>query len=446
MLGYHSADVRHTIGLPGMSAAGAVLRVAMLGAGTVGREVARAFLERPDTLAAFGCPRLELVAIAVRDVGRARAAGLPDALLTDGPAHLVADPGTDVIVEVFGGEEPARTLIAAALESGKAVVTANKHVLAHHGAALEAVARRTGAPLRFEAAVGGGIPILAPLAGGLAGSRITRIRGIVNGSTNYILTAMTRDGRSMAECLADAQAAGYAEADPAGDVEGDDAVNKLVVLARLGFGRWIEPGEVVCRPATVAGLGRPGIAGVTAAEIAGAAALGLSMKLVADVRAGGPDERLEASVLPTAVPLADPLGRIDGVTNRVEVRAEPLGSIAFTGPGAGGPPSATAILADLLAIARGEGSTWAGLPPAGQARDGELTGPADRAPDRGWFAVLAHGDGPPDDAAETATTGDSHAVHWRERSLADVRETLARRGVPGTTTIYPADERTGAAR
>src|SRR4029079_754612 len=184
---------------------------------------------------------LELTAVAVRDPARAAAAGVPSDLLSDAPAHLVADEDIDVIVELMGGDEPAHTLIAAALSMGKSVVTANKHVIAHHGPELETIARRTGAALRFEAAVGGGIPVLGPLALDLAGNRIARVRGIVNGTTNFILTAMARRGRGDADAPAEAQARGYAEADPTADVEGLDAVNKLVILTRLAFGHWIGP-------------------------------------------------------------------------------------------------------------------------------------------------------------------------------------------------------------
>ena len=222
---------------------GARLRVAVLGAGTVGREVVAALLDRPDDLRPADGAALELVAVAVRDAGRAIAAGVPAELLSDAPAHLVADERIDVIVELMGGDEPAHTLIAAALSMGKSVVTANKHVVAHHGPELESIARRTGATLRFEAAVGGGIPILGPLAGDLAANRIERVRGIVNGTTNFILSAMTDEEAPLeyAAALAEAQRLGYAEADPSGDVEGHDAANKLVILARLAFDRWLDP-------------------------------------------------------------------------------------------------------------------------------------------------------------------------------------------------------------
>ncbi len=259
------------------------LRVGMLGAGTVGHAVIEGLTAPPRTHSpARTAPRSSSGGIAVRDLGPGTRRRAPrPALLTDAPAHLVADPETDVIVEVMGGDEPARTLIAAALGAGKAVVTANKHVIAHHGPELEAAARRTGAAFRFEAAVAGGIPVLSPLATDLAGNDIRRVRGIINGTTNYILTAMAQEGRPYEDVLVDAQELGYAEADPSGDVEGDDAVNKLVVLARLAFGRWLDPATIGRRPPTARGDGAPGITGVTDQELEGAAALGLTIKLLA---------------------------------------------------------------------------------------------------------------------------------------------------------------------
>lgn len=341
------------------------LRVALLGAGTVGREVARAIIERGPDLAVDGAPALALAGIAVRDVAAAAARGMPRELLTDAPAHLLASGDADVVVELMGGDEPASTLVAAALGAGLPVVTANKHVLAHHGAELEALARRTGAPLRFEASVGGGIPVLTPLARDLAGNRVSAVRGIVNGTTNYILTAMTDEGRDYGSVLAAAQAAGYAEADPTGDVEGHDAVNKLVVLARLAFGMWLDPELVPVTDESGPGHGRPGITGVTADDIAEAAASGEVVKLIAGAtRAGEDAASLDARVTATRVPADSPLGRTAGVLNRIEVDATPVGSVAFSGPGAGGPATSSAVLGDLLAIAAGEGSTWANLPPA----------------------------------------------------------------------------------
>ena len=343
---------------------GAPLRVAVLGAGTVGREVVRALIERGDDLTAADGTPLVLAGIAVREVERGRDRGLPADLLSDAPAHLVASAETDVIVELMGGDEPARTLIGAALAAGKAVVTANKHVIAHHGPELEALARRSGASLRFEAAVGGGIPVLGPIATELAGNRITAVRGIVNGTTNYILTAMADEGRDYDEVLAGAQAAGYAEADPSGDVEGLDAVNKLVILARLAFGVWLEPSDVTNMPAEGPGAGRPGITGVSAADLAAARASGGVIKLIAEATRGRDGPTPTASVLPRVVDADTPLGRTGGVLNRIEVDGDPVGTVAFSGPGAGGRATSSAVLGDLIAISRGGGSTWAGLPPA----------------------------------------------------------------------------------
>jgi homoserine dehydrogenase len=340
------------------------LRVGVLGAGTVGREVVRAFLDGSPRLAPADGPPLVLAGVAVRDVARARTSGIPEVLLTDAPAHLVADAGVDVVVEVLGGGEPARTLVLAALANGRPVVTANKHLLAHHGPELEAAARTSGAPLRFEASVGGGIPVLGPLGQDLAADRIARVRGIVNGTTNYILTAMAREGRAYGEVLAEAQRLGYAEADPTADVEGLDAVNKLVILVRLAFGAWIDPSSVSSRPGTTrGGDGAAGITGVTADDVTALAGEGRILRLLATARLAA-DGAIEASVVPTAVPAGSPFGRCDGVLNRVEVDGSPVGRVAFEGPGAGGEATASAVLGDLVAIARGLGSTWAGAQPA----------------------------------------------------------------------------------
>jgi homoserine dehydrogenase len=271
----------------------------------------------------------------------------------------VADEEIDVIVELMGGDEPAHTLIAAALSMGKSVVTANKHVIAHYGPELETIARRTGAALRFEAAVGGGIPVLGPLATDLAANRVTRVRGIVNGTTNFILTAMTaeRDALDFAAALAEAQRLGYAEADPSGDVEGHDAVNKLVILARLAFDRWLDPATIPTRPDGVDGPAGPGIDTVSLADQADARAAGRIIRLVATA-ATDHDGVLRAAVLPTALPLDSALGRTAGVRNRIEVDATPVGRVGFDGPGAGGAATSSAVLGDLIAIGRAAGSTW----------------------------------------------------------------------------------------
>ncbi len=466
------------------------LRVAILGAGTVGREVALAFLQHPERLAPIDGRRLVLAGVAVRDLGRHADSSIPADLLTDAPAHLVADPDVDVVVDVMGGDEPARTLTAVALAAGKSVVTANKHVVAHHGSELEAIARRTGASLRYEASVGGGIPVLAPLAADLAANRVLRVRGIVNGTTNYILSSMARDGRSYEAVLADAQAAGFAEADPRGDVEGDDAVNKLVIMARLAFGAWLVPSSIPRRPPLLDGPGRPGITGVTADEMTAAAALGLTIRLLAsagrvpessgedaadDIADGVGGEALDAealageagreageagatglaletvaSVLPTAVPIEGPFGHTIGVLNRIEIEAEPLGRVSFGGPGAGGAATSSAVLGDLIALARGLGSTWAGLP---AAPAGPLAEPIKRSPlrlqqgvgDRGWFAYLPgvrpHRVRAGEAGLYAVATASGIAIRSGPAPMAVVRASVAELlGGPATVTLYPIDE------
>ena len=418
------------------------LRVAVLGAGTVGGAVIDGLTHHLERLATADGRPIVLTAVAVRDVEKARGEGFPADLLTDAPAHLIADPDIDVIVELMGGMEPARTLIAAALGAGKPVVTANKSVIAHYGPALEAEARRSGAAFRFEAAVAAGIPVLSPLAADLAGNEIIRVRGIVNGTTNYILTAMAEDGRSYQEVLVDAQELGYAEADPSGDVEGDDAVNKLVVLARLAFGRWLDPSTVGRRPPTARGMGRPGITGVTDHELEGAAALGLTIKLLATAERR--DGAIEAAVIPTAVPSDSPFGWTDGVTNRIEVEAEPLGIVRLAGPGAGGAATSSAVLGDLVAVARGLGSTWAGLPPAVEPATAAVD-PLD-APRR-WFAFLpaartVEGDLPaPIGHAASVDFEDGTAIRTEVATLADARAAFEQ-VLPddADVTLYPVDD------
>jgi len=328
------------------------LRVAVLGAGNVGLEVVRGLLS------GWEGPTFDLVGVAVRDMGKAQAAGMPVELLTDAPAHLLADD-IDVVVELMGGEEPARTLIAAALGAGVAVVTANKYVIARHGAALEAEARRTDTPLRFEGAVMGGTPVLRLLAEDLAGTRVLGMRGIVNGTTNYILGEMATRGIGYQDALAEAQAAGYAEADPATDVEGGDAADKLVILARLASGVWLDRDSIATRVPD----GQPGITGVTAEDLAEATKHGYSIRLLA-VAQRAEDGSIEAGVAATAVDVLAPISSIVGARNRVDIHTDRLGWISLEGPGAGGHATAGAVLADLAALIAGHGSTWGPMPPA----------------------------------------------------------------------------------
>jgi homoserine dehydrogenase len=425
------------------------MRVAVLGAGTVGREVVHALIDRQNELTPADGAALVLTGVAVRDIEAARQRGLPAGLLTDAPAHLVASPETDVVVELMGGDEPARTLISAALGAGKAVVTANKHVVAHHGPALESAARRGGASLRFEAAVAGGVPVLGLLASDLAANRIDRVRGILNGTTNFILTEMAEGGRSYEEALIAAQRAGYAEADPSGDVEGDDAVNKLVILARLAFGAWIDPAAVPRRPSRLRGLGGPGITGVTADELAAAGALGLTIRLLAIAERGPGGEGIVASVLPRAIPAGSALGSTDGVLNRIELTGEPVGSIALSGPGAGGPSTSSAVLGDLVALARGLGSTWAGLPPPDLAPSGLAgigrEGPTDPVDSGAWFTWLpgVRAGRVIEELAEAhAEVRDGTAIRTRLMPLERLRRSIADTAVTTVdATLYAIDDR-----
>jgi len=346
------------------------LRVALLGLGTVARPVA-AHLVDPgwrQALVERGITPPELVAVGVRDPERARGVTLPELVRrTDDLAALAGDPEVDVVVELIGGTEVAAFVVREAIEAGKAVVTANKALLAAQGAMLETAARASGARVRFEAAVGGGIPILGPLTTDLAANVIAAVRGIVNGTTNHVLSAMARDARSYPDVLAEAQARGYAEADPTADVEGDDAVHKLAVLVRLAFGAWPDPRAI--RKATVQTTGDapPGITGVRSVDLSGAARLGLAIKLVA--RAQRDTEGIvRAAVTPMAVRATSPLGTSDGVSNLIEVVADPVGRSRSGGLAREDPPRRARSWATCWR-SRGAGeSTWDGLLPAPPAQ------------------------------------------------------------------------------
>jgi homoserine dehydrogenase len=368
------------------------LRIALLGIGAVGSEVARALLGRSDELAAAaGGRRLELIAVGVGRPERAREVGLPETLpVTVDLADLVRDPDVDVVVELMGGLEPAGHLARAALEAGKAVVTANKALVARQGVELEGLARQTGRPLRFEAAVGGGMPILGPLAADLAADRWSAVRGIVNGSTNLVVTRMAASGDSLEANLAAAQGQGILEADPAADVEGHDAAHKLAILIRLAFGAWPEVTAIRRSAPAIDGDGPPGLLAVDQQLIAVARREALVVKMVVSAERM-PDGRIAASVAPAALPESSALARTDGLENRIELRGEPIGQVAFSGPGAGGPATSSAVLGDLLALARGGGSTWAGLPPAGRLADGRLFDGMDTP--RRWLTAGLPGEG-----------------------------------------------------
>ena len=414
---------------------GAPLRVALFGLGGVGSAVAARLIDPAwqAGVAARGVLPPELVALGVRDPERPRGITLPDSVRrTDDLTALATDPGVDVIIELLGGTEVAGAVIRAAMAAGKQVVTANKMLLAKLGPSLELAARAAGIALRFEAAVGGGIPVLSPLVLDLAANHISAVRGIVNGTTNHVLTAMAQDGRAYQDVLAEAQARGYAEADPASDVEGHDAADKLAILTRLSFGGWPDVEALRRSVPTTSGDAPPGITGVRPVELARAADLGLAIKLVARAERRR-DGAVWAAVTPVAVRAGSPLGSTWGVTNLVEIIAEPVGRVAFRGPGAGGPATSSAVLADVLAIARGEGSTWEPLPPAAEA-------PAmvdDLEVERGWFFVADRlpGGQLPARLADLALARSEEAVVTRPMSLAALRYALIEAGVEAT--LYP---------
>ncbi|MCE6997925.1 homoserine dehydrogenase [Saccharothrix sp. S26] len=345
---------------------GKPIRVALLGCGTVGTEVVRLLTDQAaDLTARVGAP-IELAGIAVRRPNKHR--DVPAELLTTDAEALVTSADVDVVVEVIGGIEPARTLLLAALRGGKSVVTANKALLAEHSAELFEASDASGADLYFEAAVAGAIPLLRPLRESLAGDRITRVMGIVNGTTNFILSGMDSTGASYAETLEEATRLGYAEADPTADVDGFDAASKAAILASLAFHSRV----------TAADVHREGIAQVSAADIAAAKALGRTVKLLAICERVAHDEGegISVRVHPAMIPTSHPLASVHGAFNAVFVEADAAGEMMFYGQGAGGAPTASAVLGDLVAVARnrvhrGRGpreSAYANLPvrPMGQ--------------------------------------------------------------------------------
>jgi homoserine dehydrogenase len=317
------------------------VRVGLLGCGNVGAALVQLVEGRGAEIEARTGVRLELARVAVRSLTRKRPVDLDDGVLTLDAGEVVTDPSVDVVVEVMGGIEPARELILAAMAAGKPVVTANKELLANHGAELFAAANAAGVDLLFEAAVAGGIPIMRPLRESLVGEDVRRVMGIVNGTTNFILTQMSEHGTSYAEALAEAQQLGYAERDPTADVEGYDAGAKAAILASLAFGAKVVAGDVY----------HEGISGVSSTDIDFAERLGYVIKLLAIAElvevADGPAE-VAVRVHPTMVPVAHPLAGVRDSFNAVFVEGAAVGDLMFYGRGAGGDPTGSAVLGDLI--------------------------------------------------------------------------------------------------
>ncbi len=324
-----------------MQAAYRPIRIGLLGAGSVGSQVARLLIENREELAKRVGAELELVGIAVRNKNAKRDVDLPKELFTEDAESVIL--GSDIVIELAGGIEPAKTWIKMALNAGADVITANKALIAAHGSELTALAQQFGAQLYYEAAVGGAIPIIRPLRASLAGDKINRVMGIVNGTTNYILDQMETTGASFEDALNEAQALGYAEADPTADVEGFDAASKAAILAGLAFHSEMPVEKVY----------REGITSITALQIETARQAGYTVKLLAICeRAGENGEGLVARVHPTLIPLDHPLAAVRGAYNAVFVEAESAGRLMFYGAGAGGKETASAVLGDLVSAAK----------------------------------------------------------------------------------------------
>ena len=316
------------------------LKVGMLGAGVVGSQIARLLIANKSDLASRSGANLELVSIAVKD-SKLKRDGIPAALLTNDAKSIVNDPQIDLVIEVIGGIDPAKDLILTALKNGKSVVTANKALLAKHGAELYAAADKANVDLYYEAAVAGAIPILRPLRESLVGDHVNRVMGIVNGTTNYILTKMDENGAAFADALKEAQALGFAESDPTADIEGFDAAAKAAILAGLAFHSRVTDNDVY----------REGISKITAADVKVAKAMEMVIKLLA-IAELTPEGAVSVRVHPALISRNHPLASVRDSFNAVFVEAQSAGQMMFYGKGAGGEPTASAILGDLVAVAR----------------------------------------------------------------------------------------------
>jgi homoserine dehydrogenase len=329
------------------------LRIGVAGLGNVGATLVRILQKDGEELTRRLGRRLAVTAVAARSRSRDRGIDLTQLTWYDDPVALAKSPDIDLFVELIGGEDgPAYAAVRAALEMGRPVVTANKALLARHGVALARIAEEAGAQLGFEAAVAGGIPVIKTLREALGSARIARVYGIMNGTCNYILTRMGKEGISFADCLRDAQALGYAEADPAFDVEGYDTAHKLAILASLCFGCEIAPDEIFVE----------GITGITQVDIKVATDLGYVIKLLGIAQRSA--EGIEQRVHPTLVPKGTAIAGVDGVLNAVVLETDHVHELMLAGPGAGGAPTASSVLSDILDIARGTRVPPLGVPSA----------------------------------------------------------------------------------
>jgi len=317
-----------------------LVRVGILGCGNVGTALVRLLDANADLITRRSGVRIEVARVAVQNLTKDRAITFAPGVLTNDGEAVVSDPAVDVIVEMIGGVEPARSLITNALKAGKPVVTANKELIANFGAELFEVAATAGVDLLFEASVAGGIPLIRPLRESLVGERIRRVTGIVNGTTNYVLTRMTEERCTFAEAVAEAQELGYAEPDPTADIDGFDAASKAAIIASIAFGARVVAGDV----------SREGIRNVSADDILAAEELGYVVKLLAVTEES--DGAVSARVHPAMVPVAHPLASVSGSYNAVFIEGEAVGQLMLLGRGAGGGPTSSALLGDLIDAAK----------------------------------------------------------------------------------------------
>ncbi|MCB1247108.1 MAG: homoserine dehydrogenase [Acidimicrobiia bacterium] len=376
--------------------------IGLLGAGTVGGTLVRRLVGDKEAIYAKTGLAFDVRRIGVRDLTRQRSFEPAPDVLTDDPFEVVDDPSIDIVVEVMGGLEPAGDLILAALKAGKPVISANKELIAARGPELIGAAEAAGVPFLFEAAVGGGIPIIRPLSETLAGESIDRVLGIVNGTTNFILTQMSDHGTGYTEALAEAQALGFAETDPTADVSGADAAAKAAILASLAFGTWVGIDDVYFE----------GIESISAEDMMFADGFGYVIKLVAVCQRS--TEGVSARVHPTMVPAGHPLASIRGATNAVFIEGPAIDSLLFAGPGAGGDPTATAVLGDVIDAAR-ETLAGAQVAPRIRFKSGGIV-PFD-AVDTEWYVRLMLDDQPgvlASIASGFGTAGVSIRQVWQE--------------------------------
>jgi homoserine dehydrogenase len=378
------------------------LKVGLLGFGVVGSATARILTEHADELSRRAGAPIELARVAVRDPSKQRDYALSGDLFTTDPDDIVSDPAIDVVVELIGGTEPARTLLLGAIANKKHVVTANKELMSTFGREVMSAAESNGVDLLFEASVGGGIPIIRPLRESLAGDRVHRVLGIVNGTTNFVLTRMSEMGESFDEALAHATRLGYAETDPSADVDGHDAAAKLAILASLAFDARVVATDVA----------REGIRGVSRADIAAAHQLGYEVKLLAIAELA--DGQISARVNPAMVPRTHPLASVRDVFNAVFIEGREVGELMFLGRGAGGGPTATAVVGDIVEIARNvsQGAKTPGY--VGFHADARIR-PLEESGAR-YYVVLSVDD-QPGVLADVASTFATHGV-----SIASVRQ------------------------